>query len=214
MTANAIFWSADAVSPGNPSGAASLSWDPDDVYCRPYYNYADELVDRFLVYRLYWDDSSLRFTVVDDGAEHDLYVEPFAIDEVSAEFTEPFYLIANLAIGGAFTDAYNLGDPGSGLPVSMPFPAEMLIDYIRVYEWNGQGGVHLGPPAPASGTFGLFTDETPTDGGLVPGVTRRSTCGRGPSSTGRSHPTRATTCWPGRRRAWAGSAPASWPHSR
>jgi len=167
---NAIFYSDDAVSPGNPSGAASISWDPDDLYCRPYFSYAPSLVERFLLYRLYWDENSLRMTVIDDGVEYDLYEEPFTIDEVSDEFRKPFYLIANLAIGGAFTDAYNLGDPGSGAPVSMPFPAEMYVDYVRVYEWNGQGEVHLGPPTFESGTFGIYTDETPVTGELVPGV--------------------------------------------
>ena len=167
---NAIFYSDDAVTPENPSGAASLSWDPDDDYCRPYFSYAPDLVDRFLTYRLYWDEDSLRFTVVDGATEYDLYDSPFAIDSESDEFRSPFYLVANLAIGGAFTDAYNLGDPGSGAPVSMPFPAEMAIDYIRVYEWNGQGDVHLGPPDAESGAFGIYTDETPTNGGLQAGV--------------------------------------------
>ena len=37
--ANAIFYSDDAVTPDNPSGAASILWDPDDDDCRPYYNY-------------------------------------------------------------------------------------------------------------------------------------------------------------------------------
>jgi len=113
----------------------------------------------------------LRLTVIDDGVENDLYEYPFPIDSVSDEFQKPFYLIANLAIGGAFTDAYNLGDPGSGEPVSMPFPAEMYVDYIRVYEWNGQGEVHLGPPAQESQSFGIYTDETPTNGGLEAEVT-------------------------------------------
>ena len=165
--ANAIFYSDAALTPENTSGAASLSWDPDDEYCRPYYNHGDELVERFLTYRLYWDENSLRFTVVDDGVEYDLYADPFTIDAESDEFRAPFYLIANLAVGGAFTDAYNLGDPGSGAPVSMPFPAEMYVDYIRVYEWNGQGEVNLGPPVEEVGTFGIYTDETPIDGELV-----------------------------------------------
>ena len=89
----------------------------------------------------------------------------------SDEFQAPFYLIANLAIGGVFTDAYSLGNPGGGLPVSMPMPAEMYLDYIRVYEWNGQGDVQLGPPAAQAGAYGIFTDETPTNGGLEAGVT-------------------------------------------
>lgn len=168
--ANAIFYSEDAVTPQNPSGAASLSWDPEDEFCRPYYNYSPSLVNRFLIYRTYWDENSLRFTVIDNNIEYDLYTVPFVIDEISAEFRQSFYLIANLAIGGAFTDAYSLGDPGSGLPVSMPFPAEMYLDYIKVMQWNGQGEVLQGPPVFESGTFGIFTDETPTNNSLETGA--------------------------------------------
>ena len=138
------------------------------VYCRPYFNYDNPLVERFLVYRFYWDEDSLRLTVVDDGVERDLYETPFAIDEESDEFNEPFYLIANLAIGGAFTDAYNLGDPGSGLPVSMPFPAEMYVDYIRVYEWNDQGEVHLGPPTSRAAPSGSTPTTRPPTAGWRP----------------------------------------------
>ena len=169
--ANAIYYSDAAVTPQNPSGAASLSWDPDDEFCRPYYNYSDPLIDRFLIYRTYWDENSLRFTVIDNENEYDLYSEPFPIDSLSAEFQQPFYLIANLAVGGAFTDAYNLGDPGSGLPISSPFPADMYIDYIKVYQWNEQGEVQVGSPAFENETFGIFTDETPTNNELEAGIT-------------------------------------------
>jgi beta-glucanase (GH16 family) len=166
---NAIFFSEAAIVPGNPLGAASISWDPDDAYCRPYYNYDDPLSGRFLIYRTYWDENSIRFTIIDKGIEYDLYTEPFPITDESDEFRQPFYLISNLAIGGAFTDAYSLGDPGSGAPVSMPFPAEMYLDYIKVYSWNGQGEVRIGPPENESGVFGIYTDETPIDKGLIPG---------------------------------------------
>jgi beta-glucanase (GH16 family) len=168
MTAgNAIFYSDGAVTPENPSGAASLSWDPDDDYARPYYNYANPLVGRFLTYRLYWDEDSLRQTVIDGGVERDFFTEPFAIGPDALEFREPFYLIANLAIGGAVTDAYQLGAPASGAPVTMPFPATMYVDYVRVYQWKGQGEVHLGPPVARGGTFGILTDTTPTNAALL-----------------------------------------------
>ncbi|MEM7683035.1 MAG: dockerin type I domain-containing protein [Planctomycetota bacterium] len=168
--ANAIFYSDAAVTPQNPSGAASLSYDPDDDFNRPYYNHTNPLNDRFLTYRLYWDDASMRMTVIDDGVEHDLFADVIPIAPDMEEFHEPHYLIANLAIGGGFTDAFNLGDPGSGQPVSMPFEAEMYVDYIRAYEWNGQGEVHLGPPTPEGGTYGVFTDNTPVDNQMVPQV--------------------------------------------
>ncbi len=166
--ANALYYSDGAVTPENPSGAASLSWDPTDVYCRYYYNYASPFNGRFLVYRLYWSADSLRQTVVDGGVERDLFATPFAIDSVSAEFREPFYFIFNLAVGGQFTDAQVLG--AGGLPVTMPFPATMYVDYVRVYQWKGQGEVHLGPPTAHGGTFGIFTDLTPRDGELLTDV--------------------------------------------
>lgn len=50
-----------------------------------------------------------------------------------APFDQPFYLIMNLAVGGRF-----LGDPND----ETPFPAEMLVDYVRVYERSAG----VGPP--------------------------------------------------------------------
>jgi len=166
--ANAIFYSDEALTADNPSGAASISWDPDDDNCRPYYNYENPLNDRFVIYRMYWDNESIRFTVIDNQIEYDLYEGPMQINEESDEFQNPFYLIANLAIGGLFTDAEYLG--GNGLPISMPLPASMYIDYIKVYEWNEQGEVILGPPNAENGAFGIFTDNTDTNNSLEVGV--------------------------------------------
>ncbi len=168
--ANAIFYSDEAVNDENPSGAASIAWDPDDDYCRPYYNYDNPLNNRFVIYRMYWDDETIRFTVTDEETEYDLYSDAFPIDSTSAEFQEPFYLIANLAIGGTFTDAYSLGDPSTGEPVSMQFPADMYVDYIKIYEWNGKGEVHVGPPAAEYESVGFFTDSTDVNNSIVPGV--------------------------------------------
>ena len=167
--ANAIFYADEALVPGNPTGAASLSWDPDDDYCRPYYNY-DNLTGRFLKYRLYWNPDSIMFSVIDNESEHFLFADVFNLDSVSNEFHSPFYFVTNFAIGGNFTDAYSLGDPSSGSQISMPFPAKMLVDYIKVMKWNEYGEVNEGPPNFYGGDFGLFTDLTPTDNGLTPGL--------------------------------------------
>ncbi len=169
--ANAIYYSPTAVTAQNPSGALSISYDPADTLARPYYNYANPFNGRFMIYRMYWDQDSIRFTVVDDGVEHDLYTHALYIDGDSDEFRAPFYMITNLAIGGAFTDCWQLGNPASGLPVSMPLPATMYVDYVRIYQWNGQGEVTLGPPPAEHGRFGLFTDTTPVNDGLVTDVT-------------------------------------------
>ena len=160
--ANAIFFTESAIVPGNPSGAASLAWDGS--YARPYFNMDNPLNDRFLKYRMYWDSTSIRFTVIDEDKnvnnEIDLFITAFDLSKESNEFLKPFYFIINLAIGGTLTDAYNLGNRGSGENVSMPMPAEMLVDYVKVYKWNNQGSVHIGPPTNVDLNYGLFTDST------------------------------------------------------
>ncbi len=166
--ANAIFYHEDSITPENPTGAASTSWDPNDENCRPYYSYDPPLTGRFITYRAYWDNASLRFTVIDNGVEHDLYEEALYFDEHSAEFQNPFYLVTNFAIGGYFTDAQTLD--GSGAPISMSFPAEMYVDYIKVMEWNDMGEVNVGPPTFQYDTFGIFTDQTETYNSLQVGV--------------------------------------------
>ena len=167
--ANAIFYADEALVPDNPTGAASISWDPDDDYCRPYYNY-DNLTDRFLKYRLYWNPDSILFSVIDNDVEHFLFEDVFHVDSISNEFNHPFYFVTNFALGGNFTDAYSLGDPSSGSQISMPFPAKMLVDYIKVMKWGSHGEVNVGPPEFQGGDFGLFTDLTEVNNYLTPGL--------------------------------------------
>ena len=167
--ANAIFYADEALVPDNPTGAASISWDPDDDYCRPYYNY-DNLTDRFLKYRLYWNPDSILFSVIDNDIEHFLFEDVFHVDSLSDEFNHPFYFVTNFALGGNFTDAYSLGDPSSGSQISMPFPAKMLVDYIKVMKWGSHGEVNIGPPELQGGDFGLFTDLTEVNNYLTPGL--------------------------------------------
>ena len=58
------------------------------------------------------------------GGEADLLPWP-------APFDQPFHLVMNVAVGGQF-----LGNPDR----TTPFPAEMLVDYVRVYEKVGGYG--------------------------------------------------------------------------
>ena len=51
----------------------------------------------------------------------------------------------------------------------MPFPAKMLVDYIKVMKWGEYGEVNEGPPE-FQGVTLVFTDLTPTDNGLTPGL--------------------------------------------
>ncbi len=131
--ANLIWYSEDAVSSENPLGAASIA--SDHYYNQPYVPELEPLNDRFVKYRLYWDDSNIRLTVVDDGIENDLYTGPFPLSGETGAFTKPFYFILNLAVGGNFTDVTDAEG------VTAPLPAKMYVDYIHVRKWNGKGEI-------------------------------------------------------------------------
>ncbi len=158
--ANVIHYAESACVPGNESCAASSAWQTDNAYVA-----STPLSDRFITYRTYWTDTQLRFTVVDNGVEHDLYDSPVSITEDATALRKPFYLLLNLAVGGNFTDAL------TNEQITAPLPAQMKIDYVKVYQLSGMGQVLLGDQTPVeSGTFGVFTDTSPTNNKLTPGI--------------------------------------------
>jgi len=148
--ANAIFSNAD----GSTGSIAS-----DVNYNTPYVS-SSSLSSRFVIYRLYWEPTQIRYTVVDNGAEYDLYAAPLPISANGAlsEFTQPFFMLMNLAVGGNFTDA------ATNNQITALLPAKMYIDYVRVSQWNGYGAVETdyNTLQSESGTFGIYTENTIT----------------------------------------------------
>ena len=76
----------------------------------------------FHIYTVDWTDSKISFFV--DG-QHFYTFEPENDSEEVWPFDQPFYILANLAIGGNFG--------GKEVDDSI-FPVEYVIDYIRVYQ--------------------------------------------------------------------------------
>lgn len=128
---NVITYQDAACVPGNESCAASTAWQTKNWYVA-----ATPLVNRFVTYRLYWDESQMRFTVIDNGVERDMYDAPLAVN--SSALQAPFYLLLNLAVGGNFTDA------ATARQVTAPLPGTMYVDYVRVYQLDGKGQVGIG----------------------------------------------------------------------
>lgn len=156
---NVITWQQAACVPGNESCAASTAWQTKNWYVP-----ATSLANRFVTYRLYWDESQMRFTVVDNGVERNMYDAPLPVNSTALQ--APFYLVLNLAVGGNFTDA---ATPGQ---VSAPLPGTMYVDYVRVYQLDGKGQVKLGNQTvpEVAGKFGVFTDTTTVNSKLVAGT--------------------------------------------
>jgi hypothetical protein len=156
---NVITFNEAACVPGNESCAASTAWQTKN-WVTP----SRSLANRFVLYRLYWTDTQIRFTLVDNGRELDMYKAPISTVG-SPALQEPFYLLMNMAVGGNFTPA------ATPAQVTAPLPATMYVDYVRVYELDGKGEVKLGVGiTPEVGKFGVFTDTTPVNNGQALGA--------------------------------------------
>lgn len=156
--ANVITYQQAACVPGNESCAASTAWQTKNWYVS-----STSMANRFITYRLYWDESQMRFTASDNGVERNLYDAPLPVNSTALQ--APFYLLLNLAVGGNFTDA---ATPGQ---VTAPLPGTMYVDYVRVYQLDGKGQVKLGnQTVPEVGKFGVFTDNTVVNNKLVAGT--------------------------------------------
>ena len=95
------------------SGAMGLSqWNRQDY----------DIADDFHTYAIEWDTDQISWFY--DGEKYSTYtredvgIRPWAFDQ-------PFFIILNLAIGGTL---------GGIVSADTEFPAEYLIDYVRVYE--------------------------------------------------------------------------------
>jgi beta-glucanase (GH16 family) len=192
---NVITWQQAACVPGNESCAASTAWQT-----RNWYVPTTSLANRFVTYRLYWDESQMRFTVVDNGVERNMYDAPLPVNSTALQ--APFYLLLNLAVGGNFTDA---ATPGQ---VSAPLPGTMYVDYVRVYQLDGKGQVKLGNQTvpEVAGKFGVFTDDTVVNSKLVAGTSSDIFLWNGASSgAGNTPPYEGSKVI-----AWAYTAPNQW----
>jgi beta-glucanase (GH16 family) len=97
----------------------ALEWEPGKISW-----FVDGKV--CLTQSFWWSSSRLDG---DKGAKpgHELELNPWP-----APFDHPFYIVMNVAVGGQF-----LGSPDK----TTRFPAEMVIDYVRVYDKVGGYGV-------------------------------------------------------------------------
>lgn len=83
----------------------------------------------------------------------------FAMDITGADAEEfrdwAHYFILNLAVGGSFTGITN---PAG---ITAPMPANMYVDYIKVYQKAGEGEMVITPPAapPTGDYYGIFTER-------------------------------------------------------
>jgi beta-glucanase (GH16 family) len=109
----------------------ALEWDPGEIRW-----YVDgELYQT----QNFWWSASLR----DGGGNGAAPKSEADLNPWPAPFDQPFHLVLNVAVGGRF-----LGNPDA----DTPFPAEMVVDYVRAYE-RAAGRPPTRPRAPGKLPF-------------------------------------------------------------
>ena len=120
---------------------------PSNAYSGKHYILPNEsTIAEFHVYTVEWEPGEIRWSVdgqqyasqsfwwsssQSDGGKGVKPTKEADLNAWPAPFDQPFYLIMNVAVGGKF-----LGNPDK----STAFPAEMVVDYVRVYERDGGYG--------------------------------------------------------------------------
>ena len=127
--------------------SAGAHWENQGSHAqfgREYGNQPNESVDMnddFHIFKMNWTPTAI--TTFLDGVESwKIDIRPSSCLDCE-EFHEPHFLLLNLAVGGSFTGLL------SNSQISAAMPAEMLVDYIRVYdngftELSGSGAT-IGP---------------------------------------------------------------------
>jgi len=134
----------------------TVHWDVNGSYAS--YGKESGYVDfsAYHVYSVEWDSNYIRWFV--DGVQfNEFYIANGTGN--TEEFQKSFFIILNLAVGGKWP-----GSPNT----STPFPSQMLVDYVRVYQATAptnivSGGVYT-LAAKCSGKVLDVTDASLSDG--------------------------------------------------
>ena len=135
-------------------------WPANAFVTKEYVLPVSGVIADFHVYALEWEPGEIRWFLDDqlyatqsswwssssktDGGKGLRPADESALNPWPAPFDQSFYLIMNLAVGGRF-----VGNPDK----STVFPAEMVVDYVRVHDRTGGYGAPR-PRRPETLPFG------------------------------------------------------------
>ena len=120
---------------------------------------AGNFYDGYHLFKLVWTPTQI-LGYVDNVQYYTFNIPPNDVN-IREFSTNPFYVIMNLAVGG--TNFVGITDPAQ---ITAPLPAQMQIDYVRVYS-NANTETFQAKNLPRqTGSFGVFTENTPVTASL------------------------------------------------
>jgi len=125
MIVHNMYWNATGPNPNEPYSPAKINLNGSAEYRINDSNEGETFSNKFHVFSLIWDEDKIQFQV--DGVDT---VNVGLTNTLADTYRNPFYLILNVAVGGAWP-----GSPGDNIN----FPDGMLVDYVRVYQVDTDG---------------------------------------------------------------------------
>ncbi|MFD5226524.1 carbohydrate binding domain-containing protein [Microbacterium sp. NPDC058342] len=91
------------------------------------HDYGENIGGQWLTFAVEWEPEEIRWYAQRDGEEPVMFFRatPETVAPNDWVFEHPFFLIANMAVGGNF---------GGPLAADLEFPQEYRLDYVRVYQ--------------------------------------------------------------------------------
>ncbi|HYG37600.1 MAG TPA: carbohydrate-binding protein [Cytophagales bacterium] len=115
--------------------------------------------DGYHVFKMEWTPSELKGYV--DNIHFYTFTIPTSDENITEFSSNPYYVILNLAVGGS--NFVGITDPAQ---ITAPMPAQMMVDYVRVYSNTSTTSFIAKDLAKETGTFGVFTETKPVDASL------------------------------------------------
>ena len=124
-------------------------------------NNSVDLNNDYHLYKMVWNSQSI--TMYLDGVSFYTFDISNYATTSREEFHNPHFLLLNMAVGGGYTGLL------SASSISATMPAQMLVDYVRIYQNPGDQLI-LGTQNITSGNYGVYTETTPVTDSLTIGT--------------------------------------------
>ena len=106
--------------------------------------------DNYHTFKMVWDSTHIEYWL-----DTKMFFNMNITDPNMSEFKKPQFIILNLAVGGK--NYVNITDPSL---ITATLPAQMLVDYIRLYPIAGQTQIYYAKDSEKSGNFGVYSERT------------------------------------------------------
>lgn len=116
------------------------------------YTNPTDLSADYHIYKMVWTNSSITM-YIDSTVYFSFDISNPTADNRTA-FHNPHYLLLNLAVGGNYPNIFSTAG------ITAPLPADMLVDYVKLYQ-NPGDSLYIGTQHASTGNFGIYTETTP-----------------------------------------------------